>query len=224
VRKSSDKNNWSIGVLENWSNGKQQHSNTPILQYSKKIAPLLHHSITPSRLLHYSIIFCLLPFTICLLFFTAVNAQPPSPYAIEKLSGQKAPDFTLKDINGNPVSLSSFKGKVVLLNFWATWCPPCRAEIPSMNKLQQMLKNKGLVILAVSTDRAVVDVKDFLKKNPVTFTIVVDYNLSVSRSLYKVFMMPTTFLIDKKGVIVEKYFGEQDWTDPEIIKEIEALL
>ncbi len=87
-----------------------------------------------------------------------------------------------------------------------------------------MLKNKGLVILAVSTDRAVVDVKDFLKKNPVTFTIVVDYNLSVSRSLYKVFMMPTTFLIDKKGVIVEKYFGEQDWTDPEIIKEIEALL
>jgi peroxiredoxin len=159
-----------------------------------------------------------------ILLSTAVHAQPPSPYAVEKLSGQKASDFTLKDINGNPVSLSSFKGKVVLLNFWATWCPPCRAEIPSMNKLQQMLKNKGLVILAVSTDRAVVDVKDFLKKNPVAFTVVVDYNLSVSRSLYKVFMMPTTFLIDKKGVIVEKYFGEQDWTDPEIIKEIEALL
>lgn len=155
---------------------------------------------------------------------TKSHAQPPSPYAVEKLSGQKAPDFTLKDINGNPVSLSSFKGKVVLLNFWATWCPPCRAEIPSMNKLQQMLKNRGLVILAVSTDRAVVDVKDFLKKNPVAFTVVVDYNLSVSRSLYKVFMMPTTFLIDRKGVIVEKYFGEQDWTDPDIIKEIEALL
>jgi peroxiredoxin len=158
------------------------------------------------------------------LLAATANAQPPSPYAVEKLSGQKAPDFVLKDINGNPVSLSSFKGKVVLLNFWATWCPPCRAEIPSMNKLQQMLKNKGLVILAVSTDRAVVDVKDFIKNNPIAFTVVVDYNLTVSRSLYKVFMVPTTFIIDKKGVIVEKYFGEQDWTDPDIIKEIEALL
>lgn len=173
----------------------------------------------------FKIASCLLPFALCLLLFAAEGfAQPPSPYAVEKLSGQKAPDFTLKDINGNTVSLSSFKGKVVLLNFWATWCPPCRAEIPSMNKLNQLLKNKGLVILAVSTDRAVVDVKDFLKNNPVNFTVVVDYNLSVSRSLYKVFMVPTTFLIDKRGIVIEKYFGEQDWTEPEMIKEIEPLL
>lgn len=171
------------------------------------------------------IAFCLLPFALCLLLFTAKGfAQPPSPFAVDKLSGQKAPDFTLKDINGNSISLSSFKGKVVLLNFWATWCPPCRAEIPSMNKLYQKLKNRGFVILAVSTDRAVVDVKDFLKTIPVNFPVVVDYNLTVSRSLYKVFMLPTTFLIDRKGVIVEKYFGDQDWTGPEIIKEIEALL
>ncbi len=171
------------------------------------------------------LIFCLSLFTVhCSLFTAEGFAQPPSPYAVEKLSGQKAPDFTLKDINGNPISMSSFKGKVILLNFWATWCPPCRAEIPSMNKLNDILKKKGLVILAVSTDRAVVDVKDFLKKTPVNFTVLVDYNLNVSRSLYKVFMMPTTFLIDKRGVIVEKYFGEQDWTHPEIVKEIEALL
>lgn len=168
-------------------------------------------------------VFCALFSVLCILYSDAFS-QPPSPYAVEKLSGQKAPNFTLKDINGNSVSLSSFKGKVILLNFWATWCPPCRAEIPSMNKLNDILKKKGLVILAVSTDRAVVDVKDFLKKTPVNFTVLVDYNLNVSRSLYKVFMMPTTFLIDKRGVIVEKYFGEQDWTDPEIIKEIEALL
>ncbi|GER93051.1 thioredoxin [hot springs metagenome] len=159
-----------------------------------------------------------------LLFVTSVSAQPPSPYAVEKLSGQKAPDFTLKDLNGNDVSLSLFKGKVVLLNFWATWCPPCKAEIPSMNKLQQMFENKGLIILAVSTDKAVVDVKDFIKNNPVNFKVVVDYNLKVSRLLYKVFMIPTTFLIDKKGVIVKKYFGEQDWTEPDIIKDIETLL
>ncbi|MCL4457874.1 MAG: TlpA family protein disulfide reductase, partial [Nitrospirae bacterium] len=146
------------------------------------------------------IAYCLLLFTIHFLLFTAEGfAQPPSPFAVDKLSGQRAPDFTLKDINGKPVSLSSFKGKVVLLNFWATWCPPCRAEIPSMNKLYQKLKNRGFVILAVSTDRAVIDVKDFLETTPINFPVVVDYNLTVSRNLYKVFMMPTTFLIDKMG-------------------------
>ncbi|MDI6800841.1 MAG: TlpA disulfide reductase family protein [Thermodesulfovibrionales bacterium] len=168
-------------------------------------------------------VFCALFSVLCLLSSDAFP-QPPSPFAVEKLSGQKASDFTLKDMAGNPVSLSSFKGKVVLLNFWATWCPPCKAELPSMNKLNQLLKGKGLVILAVSTDRAVIDVSNFLKKNPVNFTVIVDYNLNVSRNLYKVFMVPTTFLIDKRGVIAEKYFGEQDWAEPEIIKTIETLL
>jgi peroxiredoxin len=93
-----------------------------------------------------------------------------------------------------------------------------------MNKLSELLKKKGLVMLGVSTDRSVVDVKDFLKKTPVNFTVLIDHNLNVSRSLYKVFMMPTTFLIDKSGVIVKKYFGEKDWTHQEIVKEIEALL
>lgn len=155
---------------------------------------------------------------------TVVLAAPPSPFDIEKTTGQKAPDFTLKDLNGYQVSLSSFKGKVVLLNFWATWCPPCRDEIPSMNKLSQQMKNKKFIILAVSTDRAVVDVKDFIKKHPMNFPVLVDYNLSVSKSLYKIFMVPTSLLIDKNGVIVDKYFGEQDWTDPEIVQQIETLL
>lgn len=166
----------------------------------------------------------LLLFAVYFLLFTAANAQLPSPFAVEKLVGQKASDFTLKDVNGNSISLSSFKGKVMLLNFWATWCPPCKAELPSMNKLQQLLKDRGFVILAVSTDRSVADVKDFLNKYPLDYTIVVDYNLTVSRLLYKVFMVPTTFLIDRKGIIVKRYFGEQDWTDPNIIKDIEAFL
>lgn len=169
-----------------------------------------------------SFFFCLFS-ALCLLYSDAFS-QPPSPYAIEKLSGQKAPDFTLNDINGKPVSLSSFKGKVVLLNFWATWCPPCRAEIPSMNRLQEKLKSRGLVVIAVSTDNRIDEPKRFVQQNPVNFIVLHDSNLKVSRTIYKVFMMPTTFLIDRRGIIVEKYFGEQDWTDPEILKEIEALL
>ncbi len=167
---------------------------------------------------------CLSLFAVYFLVVTITTAEPPSPFAVERLTGQRAPDFTLNDINGNKVSLSAFKGKVILLHFWATWCPPCRAELPTMNKLQQLLKNKGLVILAISTDRSTYDVKDFLSRHPLNYTVVVDYNLNVSRTLYKVFMVPTTFLIDKKGVVVKRYFGEQDWTDPNIIKEIEAYL
>lgn len=174
--------------------------------------------------LSYSIIFCISLFAVHYLLFTAVNAQPPSPFAVEKLSGQRAPEFTLNDIDGNPVSLSSFKGKVILLNFWATWCPPCKGELLSMNKLYQQLKNRGVVVLAISTDRSVSDVRSYLKDSQINFTVLIDSNLYVSRSIYKVFMIPTTFLIDRKGIIVEKYFGEKDWTDPRIMKEIENLL
>jgi peroxiredoxin len=158
------------------------------------------------------------------LFSSVAFCQPPSPFAIDKMVGQKAPDFILKDLAGNNISLSSFKGRVVLLNFWASWCPPCRAEMPTMNKLNEMLKNRGFVVLAVSTDRSINDVKDYLSKNPVNYTVLIDHNLNVSRNLYKVFMMPTTFLIDRKGIIVKKYFGEQDWSRPDMIKEIEEIL
>ncbi len=167
-------------------------------------------------------IFCVLYSMLPLLYSNAFAQD--SSYNIEKLVGQRAPDFTLKDLEGKPVNLSSFKGKVVLLNFWATWCPPCKAELPSMNKLYQQLKNRGLVIIAVSTDRSVSVIKEFTKNNPLDFIIVIDSDLRVSRSLYKVFMLPTTFIIDKRGIISGRYFGEQDWTDKNFISEIEALL
>lgn len=155
---------------------------------------------------------------------TPAFAEPPSPFAVEKIVGQPAPDFTAKDINGSPVSLSSFKGRVVLLKFWATWCPPCRTEIPSTNKLAGRLAGRGLVILAVSTDTSVSAAKDFLRKNPVTYTVLFDENQKITKTVYKAFMVPTTFLIDRKGVVVRKYFGEHDWTEPEILKEIESYL
>ena len=93
-----------------------------------------------------------------------------------------------------------------------------------MNKLYGMYKNKGLVILAVSSDRSLSAVKDFIVQNPVTFNILFDERLSVSRDLYKAFMVPTTFVIDRRGTIFKKHFGEQDWTKPLLIREIDALL
>ena len=170
--------------------------------------------------------FCLLPYTLCPLPFASsvLYADPPSPFAGEKLINRQAPEFALKDIDGGTVSLSSYKGTVVLLNFWATWCPSCREEIPSFNNLSRQLKNRKFSIIAISADRSVSDVKDFLKKHPSDFTVLMDYSLSVSRHLYKVFVLPTSFLIDKKGVIVERYYGEEDWAGPEMVSKIESLL
>lgn len=168
---------------------------------------------------------CFLLFALCsLLFASFAYADPPSPFAGEKNINQQAPEFALKDINGNTVSLSSYKGRVVLLNFWATWCPSCREEMPALNKLSRKLKNRNFSIIEVSADRSVSDVKDYLKKHPSDCTVVVDDSLSVSRSLYKVFVLPTSFLIDKKGIILKKYYGGEDWDGSEMVSKIESLL
>ena len=165
------------------------------------------------------------------LLLTAMGANAPadsdksavSPYEIDKLDRQKAPEFSLKDVNGRTVTLASLKGKVVLLNFWATWCPPCLSEMPKFNALYKEMKGRGLEIVAISADRSADYLKDYISKNSLEFKVLYDEDRSVLKR-YKVFSMPTTFLIDKNGVIVEKFFGEYDWTDREITQKIEKLL
>lgn len=151
------------------------------------------------------------------------DKKPYSPTEIDKLDKQKAPDFTLKDLKGNSVTLSSLKGKVVLLNFWATWCPPCVAEMPEFNKLHRKMGPRGLEIVSVSTDNSISYTKDFVSKHNIEFRVLYDENRTVTK-LYKVFSMPTTFLIDKNGVIVEKFFGDYEWADSDMLKKIEKLL
>lgn len=151
------------------------------------------------------------------------RAEAISPLNADSILNSRAPDFSLKDLNGINIPLSSFKGKVVLLNFWATWCPPCRDEMPALNKLYHALKNRGLEVVAVSTDRSINDIKNFIKKNKVDFPVLFDADRSTAR-LYRVFSMPTTFLIDRSGKIVEKFYGEYDWTEPETKGKIEKLL
>lgn len=165
--------------------------------------------------------FSLLILQICVLFClsSVSSSAPPSPWDIEGIIGKKAPDFSLRDINDRVINLSAMRGKVVIINFWATWCPPCRAEMPSLNNLYRELRNKGLEVIAISTDRSASVVKDYLSKNPLDITIVVDSDNKVSRQ-FKVFSIPTTFLIDRNGIIIERYLGEENWTSPEIKKRI----
>ncbi|NQU17047.1 MAG: TlpA family protein disulfide reductase [Candidatus Saganbacteria bacterium] len=136
---------------------------------------------------------------------------------------KQAPEFTLTDLEGNSVALSSFKGKVVFLNFWATWCPPCRAEMPSMQKLNDLMKEKDFVILAVDVGERKAGVSSFVLKNKYTFKVLLDSDHEVSTD-YKVAGIPTTLILNKEGKIVLREVGSRNWATADIIAKIEELL
>ena len=132
-------------------------------------------------------------------------------------------DFTLPLLNGETVSLSDYKGKVVILNFWATWCPPCRAEMPSMETLYQRFKAQGLEILAVDIGEDNATVQRFINNNRYTFPVLMDTNKRVS-TLYGIEAIPTSYIIDREGKIIAKITGSIHWDTPRIIAAFDALL
>lgn len=146
------------------------------------------------------------------------------PFPEKVKTGSLAPEWGLKEERGSFRKLSDYRGKVVLLNFWATWCPPCRAEMPSLGRLQSSFKKDGFQIIAISVDEeGWGGIQSFLKVVPVNFPIFWDERAEASEA-YGVSRLPESFLIDQKGVLVRRYRGPRDWDAPEIIREIEALL
>lgn len=121
-----------------------------------------------------------------------------------------APDFTLKDPSGRSVSLRSFRGKVVFLNFWATWCPSCNLEMAAMEELHEELGGRGLAILAINFREGSQEIEDFLRQRRLTFTILLDRQSEVFQ-LYQAWSLPTTYIIDKDGEIVGRVIGYRDW-------------
>lgn len=118
----------------------------------------------------------------------------------------KALDFKLKDLDGNEVSLSSLKGKKVFLNFWATWCPPCKAEMPEIEKLYQETKDSNLVILAVDIGENSNTVKPFIDENKYNFKVLLDSDQSVATQ-YGISSIPTSYFIDTDGNIISTHIG-----------------
>lgn len=138
--------------------------------------------------------------------------------------GLPAPDFTFPDLNGNKVSLSEYRGKVVLVNIWATWCPPCREEMPSMQKLYDRFKGKDFEILAVSIDaNGAKAVAPFMQELKLTFPALLDTKGRI-RSLYGTTGVPESFIIDKNGILVQKVIGPLDWAKPEVFRFFEKLI
>jgi len=129
--------------------------------------------------------------------------------------GREAPDFTLKTLEGKEVSLSDYKGKKVMLNFWATWCPPCKKEMPAMQQFSEEA-GEDIVVLAVNMDPEN-DVEGFALNYELTFPIVLDQPESGSliSEQYKIMSIPTTFFIDRDGIIQHKFFGEMQLKDME---------
>ena len=131
--------------------------------------------------------------------------------------GLPAPNFSLPDLDGQMVNLTDYKGRVVLLNIWATWCPPCVEEMPSMEKLYQELQGEGFEILAVSIDESgAQDVLPFMKKHKLSFPVLIDPKGTL-KGLYQTTGVPESLIIDKDGILVEKVIGPRDWAVPEAI-------
>ncbi len=148
----------------------------------------------------------------------AGDRPPPRPVIFP------APDFTLPAVSGGALRLSDLRGKVVLLNFWATWCVPCRTEMPAIEALYQRYKARGLDVLAVNLDvLSTAGVEVFVKEVGITFPIILDPSWAAARA-YRVFGLPTTYLIDRAGNVVVREVGERDWTDGVSQKAVEGLL
>jgi|YelNatPaOPRAMG01_1025707.scaffolds.fasta_scaffold08416_1 peroxiredoxin len=157
-------------------------------------------------------------FLMIALFFLLIHTS----YSTANIGeNEKALDFSLKDLKGKNYKLSDFKGKVILLNFWATWCPPCRYEMPLLDKLYKEYKKMGFEVVAVSLDSNPNNVTEYLKNNSVSFIILSDKEGKVGYT-YQIVAIPTSFLIDRNFVIRKIYLGilpERDFK-----KELEKWL
>ena len=158
-----------------------------------------------------------------------VTAAPPLPEMSHTLTALKpakaAKNFTLPDLDGKPKRLSDYRGKVVLVNFWATWCPPCRREMPSMERLSQRLKDQPFVILGINQQEDPERVFVFTAQvdpSP-SFPILFDRNSKVANA-WGVLGLPATFIVDQKGRVVYRAMGGREFDHPEIEQAIRGLL
>ena len=138
-------------------------------------------------------------------------------------SGGATPPLALRDLQGKEHKLAEYKGKVVVLNFWATWCDPCREEMPSMQRLQDKLAGKPFAILAVDYGEGAPRINDFLKKVPVRFTVLLDRDTSVA-SAWKVKVLPTTLVLDPLQRIRYSVVGDLEWDSQSVEDTIKKLL
>ena len=155
----------------------------------------------------------------CLVMFVASCGQGPKVAIV----GKPAPDFTLVDLEGKTWTLSELKGQVVFVNFWATWCPPCRAEMPSMQRLYTMLPKDKFKMLAVLSQDDPALARNYAAKLGIAMPILDDQANNIGPK-YGLTGVPETFIIDKKGVLREKFIGPAHWDSPQYVRMLTTYI
>jgi len=149
------------------------------------------------------------------------QSRPEGDAAASSIKGKSAPAWELKDLNGKTIRSTTFSGRVVILSFWATWCPPCRAEIPTFNALQKQYGDQGLAVVGISMDDGPEVVKPFVQKAPINYQVVMGDN-KTAEAFGATEGIPTTFIIDREGRIVSRHLGLRSHAEFET--EIKPLL
>jgi len=157
-----------------------------------------------------------------LLFSPVSWAQKPGRGLTELPKRPPAPEFALRDIDGKLHRLSDYRGQVVIVNFWATWCPPCRAEMPSMQRAWEQLHKEGIVLLGIDVGEDEDAIFQFTANYPVEFPLLMDLDSQVI-GLWPVKGLPTTYLVDPQGRLAYRAVGGREWDDPALLAQIRAL-
>ncbi len=164
------------------------------------------------------------------IFLVAISLwawQGAAPAAAQSLAPvdetMVAPDFGLRDLDGREHRLSSYQGRVLIVNFWATWCPPCREEMPSLQRVREQLHGNGVEVLAVNVGEDEDAILTFTASYPVTFPLLLDEDGRVVDS-WPVLGLPTTYVVEPGGRLAYRAVGAREWDDPEIVEQIRTLI
>ena len=164
------------------------------------------------------------PLTALILLLASASASSQQPgHGLTLLTNPKpAPDFTLTDLDGEPHSLSDYRGQVVIINFWATWCPPCRAEMPSMQRAWETIQPEGMAMLGINVGEDEDTIFAFTANYPVAFPLLMDED-SAAVAHWPVRGLPTTFIINPAGQVAYRAIGGREWDDADILAQLRAL-
>jgi peroxiredoxin len=155
-----------------------------------------------------------------ILLLLAVRRVREKPFR----AGEQAPALVFTDLEERTVPLAALEGKIVVLNYWATWCAPCLTELPSLDRLHRALSRDGLVVLAVSVDEGGTDVEGFVRERGFAFTVLRDRGGAQAARELGVDSYPTTFVIDRAGRLRERYLGIAEWDRPEALDHFRGFL
>jgi peroxiredoxin len=154
--------------------------------------------------------------------FAYVRLAENKGYALKP--GTEAPGFRLPSLAGGQQDLASQRGKIVVLNFWATWCPPCVSEMPSLERLYRTLSPEGLSVVTVSTDEDQAELRRFVSQRGLTLPVLLDPGGRVAAGEYRTTGYPETFLLDRRGRILRHVVGPAEWDSPEMMGDLRKLM